>query len=201
MLLPYKIYNELGLVSIFFTRNAVMDPSERGEVFMKNSGNSARMVALGGVMAALAVIIMSLGGLIPVATYVCPMLCTIILNIVVHSCGFRIGWAWFAAVSILGLLLGPDKEAAAVFLFIGYYPLVKPSMDKFPLKWIWKGLLFNGTILLMYWLLQNLFGMDQLSNDFESLGKIGLIVMLLMGNFIFFMLDRLLGMRFEGRSK
>lgn len=159
------------------------------------------MIALGGIMAALAVIIMSLGGLIPVATYVCPMLCTIILNIVVHSCGLRIGWAWYTAVSILSLLLGPDKEAASVFLFIGYYPLVRPAIEKLPQKWLWKGLLFNGAILLMYWLLQNLFGMDKLSNEFESLGKIGLFIMLLMGNFIFFMLDRLLGMRFSGRKK
>ena len=33
----------------------------------------SKQIALGGVMAALAVTIMSLGGLIPVATYVCPV--------------------------------------------------------------------------------------------------------------------------------
>ena len=168
---------------------------------MKSRKNTARMTALGGVLAALAVIIMSLGGLIPVATYICPMLCTIILNIVVHLCGFRIGWAWYAVVSILSLLLGPDKEAAAVFLFIGYYPLVRPAIEKLPLKWFWKGLFFNGAILLMYWILQNLFGMDHLSSEFESLGKIALVIMLIIGNFIFFMLDRLLGMRFARRIK
>lgn len=166
----------------------------------KNRNSIAKATALGGILAALAIVVMSLGGMIPVATYVCPMLCTILLNVVVLSCGFRIAWAWFGAVAFLGLLLCPDKEAAAVFLFIGYYPLVRPSINKLPFKWFWKGILFNGAILLMYWLLQNLFGMDQLSNDFESLGKIGLIIMLLMGNFIFFMLDRLLGMRIARRN-
>jgi len=36
---------------------------------------NAKQMALGGVLAALAVTIMSLGGMIPVATYVCPSLC------------------------------------------------------------------------------------------------------------------------------
>lgn len=167
---------------------------------MKSRNSIASATALGGVLAALAIVIMGLGGLIPVATYVCPMLCTILLNIVFKSCGIRIGWAWYAAVSILALLLGPDKEAAAVFIFIGYYPLLKPAIDQLKIKWLWKGLLFNGSILTMYWLLLHLFGMEQLASEFEGFGMIGLGLMLLMGNFIFFMLDRLLGRNF-GRRK
>ena len=27
------------------------------------------------------------------------------------------------------MLLGPDKEAASLFVFLGYYPLVKPRLD------------------------------------------------------------------------
>ena len=50
-------------------------------------------MALGGVLAALAVVVMSLGGLIPVATFVCPMLCMILLRFVCQLCGNRIGWA------------------------------------------------------------------------------------------------------------
>lgn len=164
-----------------------------------NNG-SAKMIALGGIMAALAVVIMSLGGLIPVATYVCPMLCAIILNIVVKMCGSRIAWAWYGAVSLLSLLLGPDKEAAAVFLFIGYYPIIKPKMDRLPGRWLWKAVLFNCAVLVMYALLLRVFGMDQLAKEFDELGKIGGAVMLVMGNGIFFMLDRLLSMRFTGRK-
>ena len=41
--------------------------------------NGAKSVALGGVMAALAVVIMCMGGIIPLATYVCPMLCAVLL--------------------------------------------------------------------------------------------------------------------------
>ena len=80
---------------------------------MKNS--SAKVIAFGGVFAAVAMVIMNLGGLIPGATYVCPMLCMLILSLVNRMCGRRIGWAWYGAVAILSLLLPPDKEASAVF--------------------------------------------------------------------------------------
>ena len=95
--------------------------------------NSSRKIAFGGMMAALATVIMSLGGLIPVATFVCPMFCMLILAFVTGMCGRRIGWAWYGAVSVLSLLLGPDKEAAAVFVFLGFYPIVKPSLDRMKL--------------------------------------------------------------------
>ena len=39
---------------------------------MSKATDNAKNMALGGVMAALAVVIMCMGGLIPLATYVCP---------------------------------------------------------------------------------------------------------------------------------
>ncbi len=153
---------------------------------------NAKQMALGGILAALAVIIMSLGGLIPVATYVCPMLCAILQFTVLKFCGKRVAWAWYGAVSILSLILGPDKEAAAVFVFLGYYPIIKPKMDTYPLKWLWKGILFNVSVLVMYWLLIHLFGMAQVAAEFTELGIAMTVLMLVMGNVIFFLLDKIL---------
>lgn len=160
----------------------------------------AGAAALGGVLAALAVTVMSLGGLIPVATYVCPMLCMVLLQVVLKTCGARIAWAWYGVVAILGLLLSPDKEAASVFVFLGYYPIVKPRLDARKGNWLWKGLLFNGSVLVMYWLLMHLFGMEALTAELEALGAVMLAVMLLLGNVTFFLLDRLLGMTFRKRK-
>ena len=154
-------------------------------------------MALGGILAALAVVIMGMGTLIPVATYVCPMLCAMILQVVLKTCGVRIAWAWFGAVSILSMLLAPDKEAAAVFLFIGYYPIVKPMLDRKRGKWLWKILLFNTAILLMYWLLMHFLGMDQIAAEFEEMGIVMTAITLLLGNVTFFLLDRLLSMRLK----
>ena len=150
-------------------------------------------------MAALAIVIMCLGGLIPFATFVCPMLCCMITKLVLSMCGKRIAWAWYGAVAILSVLMAPDKEAAAVFVFLGYYPIVKPWMDKLKLSWLWKGLLFNCAILLMYWLLIHILGLSEIANDYEEAGTVITVVMLLLGNVTFFMLDLVLGRRLMRR--
>ena len=152
----------------------------------------AYAVALGGVLAALAVVVMSLGTIIPVATYICPMVCMLLAQVVRQTCGSRYGWAWYGAVAILSLLLAADKEAAAVFAALGYYPLVKPRLEKRKFPWLWKGLLFNAVILALYWLLIHLLGMDALAEEFAEAGAVMTAVMLLLGNAVFFLLDILL---------
>lgn len=159
-------------------------------------------MALGGVLGALAVVIMSLGTLIPVMTYVCPMACALLLEVVRLTCGQRVAWAWYGAVAILGLLLSPDKEAAVLYAFIGYYPIVKPKMDGKKLSWLYKGVLFNGCIVLMYFFLLRILGMEALAEEFRELGGIMLLVLLLLGNVTFFLLDRLLsklGQKWKGK--
>jgi len=121
------------------------------------------------------------------------MLCMMILQFVLKLCGGRIAWAWYGAVAILGLLLAPDKEAAAVFAFLGYYPILKPKLDRLPLALLWKLLLFNAAILSMYWLLANLFGMTELNAEFGEMGTVMPAVLLLLGNVTFLLLDLLLG--------
>ena len=152
----------------------------------------AAKISLGGMLAALALVIMNLVGMIPVATFVCPMLCMMILTLVIRFCGKRIGWAWYGAVSILSVLLAPDKEAAAIFVFLGYYPLLKPSFDKLKSGGLLKLLFFNSVILLMYWLLINLFGLAQIAQEYRELGLAMTIFTLITGNLIFFMLDKIL---------
>ena len=155
--------------------------------------NSAKQIALGGLMAALAIVIMCLGGMIPFATFVCPMLCCMITKIVLTMCGKRIAWAWYGAVAILSVLMAPDKEAAAVFVFLGYYPIVKPWMDRRKLSWLWKGLLFNSAILLMYWMLIHILGLSDIASDYEEAGLVMTIIMLILGTVTFYMLDLVLG--------
>lgn len=164
---------------------------------MANKKTPAANMALGGILAALAVVIMAMGTLIPVATYVCPMLCAVLVQVVLKTCGARIAWAWYGAVALLSGLLAPDKEAAAVFAFLGYYPIVKPRLDRRKGKWLWKGLLFNGSVLVLYWLLLHVFGLAELAAEFEEMGAVMTAALLILGNVTFFLLDRLLGMQFR----
>ena len=155
--------------------------------------NDAKSIAIGGMMAAVAIVIMCLGGIIPIATYVCPMLGAILLAIVVRLCGKRIGWAWYAAVALLSLLLGLDKEAAIVFVFLGYYPIVKGWVDRRKLPFLWKLLIFNTAIAVMYALMIYLFRLEQVVQEFQGLGIVLTVITLILGNAALFMLDLVLG--------
>lgn len=156
---------------------------------MRN-GNAKR-IALGGMLAALAITIMCLGGMIPIATYICPILCALLAKTVLTFCGRRIGWAWYGAVSFLGLIIGPDKEGALVFLLLGSYPFVKPWMDRQKLSLLWKLLFFNIGIAVIYLFLSKLIGIDGIEEGAVAGGVI-YGVLLVLGNITFFLLDRIL---------
>ena len=146
-------------------------------------------IALGGLMIALAVVIMSIGTMLPFMTYVSPVLCMMIgavLLKLINKTGYI---CWYIAVSILSLLLSPDKEAAAVFAAFGIYPLFRMQFQKLPLKWLFKLLYFNTITLLLYWLLIQIIGIPELVGEFTGVGTAMTIVMLMTGNLIFVLLD------------
>lgn len=154
--------------------------------------DSAKKIALSGMLAALALVIMCMGGMIPVATYVCPVLCMVLGCFVLRVCGKRYAWTWYAAVSVLALLLGPDKEAAAVYVFLGYYPLIKVGVDKFRFAVVLKFLYFNAAVFALYGFLIFALGLNDLYTEFSSAGIWGLILLLILGNVTFFLLDKVL---------
>ena len=154
--------------------------------------SKAYPVALGGMLAAVAVVLMCIGTILPVATYAAPVLCMLVCQMVLKFCGSRIAWAWYGAVSMLSLLMAPDKEAAAIFLTLGYYPILKQKLERWKGKQLWKAAYFNGSILLLYWILLKIMGMEQLASDFEGMGIAMYAVLLILGNVTFFMVDKLL---------
>lgn len=163
--------------------------------------SKAYPIALGGMLAALAVVLMSIGTLIPIATYAAPVLCILLGQLVRKLCGSRIGWAWYGAVMLLSLLLAPDKEAAAVFVVLGYYPMVKPGLEKRKGTLLWKVLFFNGSILLLYWVLLQVIGVERLLEEFSGIGAAMTAVLLLLGNVTFFLVDRILSRGLRRKNK
>ena len=93
--------------------------------------------------------------------------------------------------------MAPDKEAAAVFVFLGFYPIVKPRLEKRKFPKLAKALYFNAAILVMYWLLISLLGLEALTEEYRQTGRLLLIVQLILGNVIFFLLDRVLDRKFR----
>ena len=76
-------------------------------------------MALCGVLAALAVVLLSFGALIPFSTFCCPILAMLCMIPVVEEYGRKSALLFYGAVSVLALLLAPDKEVALLFTFLG----------------------------------------------------------------------------------
>ncbi len=152
----------------------------------------AKAMAMCGIMAALAVTVGALAGMIPIATYVIPVLQCVILLLVTMACPKRLCWSWYVSVAILNFLLCPDKEAAGMFFFLGYYPLVKPWFDGLPLALAAKLGFFIASTSAMYAMMIFLLGMDQLSAEFAELGVVLGIVCAALGCVTFVMLDVIL---------
>jgi hypothetical protein len=62
-------------------------------------------------------------------------------------------------------------------------------MDKRKLSFIWKLVLFNAAILIMYAMLIYLFGLSNISEDFAELGTVMTVVTLILGNVTLFLFD------------
>ena len=148
-------------------------------------------LALAAVLCALAVTVMMLGGLIPAATFCCPMLAGFLTIPILCECGAGMALCAWAAISILSCLLGPDKEAAAIYLFLGWYPVLRPKLEKLrqPLRFLLKLLIFNCAVFSVYSLLLFVLGLESLRAEFSDMGKIMLLVTLVLGNGIFILFD------------
>lgn len=156
---------------------------------------SARQIALGGIFAALAVVILLLGGMIQVGTYVAPMLAALPLVILLAELPRSLCLGWYCIVALLGVLLCPDKETAFVFVFLGWFPLAKPGLDRLPKLpgLLCKLLIFNASTAALYALLILVFRLDALVQEAQETGMILLIAILLLGNLSFILFDLVLG--------
>ncbi len=152
-------------------------------------------VAFSGMAVGLSVVLMMMGGLLPVAVYIIPLLCGLVLLPISVEFGKATAWATFAATAILAMMLDFDKEAAFFYLFIGYYPIIKWQLDKIrrkPLRIAVKLALFTVSIIVMYLLLSLLFPMAQFMQEFHEMGTLLLIGMLVVYDISMLLYDRLL---------
>ena len=155
---------------------------------------NVRRTALCGVLAALAVALMFLGGVLPFASIACPVLASLVLIPVYAECGKKWGWLWFLAVGILSAFVAPEKESAVLFAFFGYYPMAKKIVSRLPkfLAYLIKFIYVNATIFLAYWLMLYVFGLTSVTEDFKDVETGMLILMLVLANITFFVYDKLI---------
>ena len=95
----------------------------------KNHAMAFRL-SLSSLMAALGTVLMLSSNLIPVLTYVAPMLASLTLIPILTEFGKKYAWMTWGVTALLALLLCADREAAFFYLFIGWYPILKPILDR-----------------------------------------------------------------------
>lgn len=156
----------------------------------------SKKMALTGMLCALAVVIMMLGGLIPLATFCCPALAGLMLIPIFVECGERLSWCAYAVIAALSLILCPDKEAALLLTFIGYYPILRWRLDQLrsgALRVLSKLAVFNLAVVAMYALSILVLHMDQLLTEYREMGIALTGACLLVGNVTLLLYDRLIG--------
>ena len=152
---------------------------------------ATKELSLSAMMCALGAVIMCLGTVIPVGTYVCPVFASLVLVVLREECRRSYGWCAWAVISALSLLLAPDKEAAMLFAVLGYYPLVQPALNGIKPKVLSvavKLLLCAAAVAVMTLVLVKLFMLEGLMA--EGVGIF--IATLALGVALFFAYDYLL---------
>ena len=155
-----------------------------------------RELALCSMMAALGVVILCLGGIIPFALYACPILASAVLLPVREDCRKSYAWCCYGAIAILGILLGPDKEASALFIFLGYYPLIKPRLENIhpsAVRWLCKLGVAAVAIGVMYALLLYVFCLTAIVEEFLNTAPWMLWLTVFLGLLLFVVYDIVLG--------
>lgn len=146
-----------------------------------------------GIMSALSVSCMLFCGFIPITTYAVPAISGLLIIPAVLEAGKRSGFFIYLIVSIISILLVPDKELCFMFVcFFGFYPILKLILESFKNRKIvlaMKFLVFNICMISVYSILILFFKLEAIVAEFAQTSSWLIIFIILLGNIMFFVYD------------
>lgn len=150
------------------------------------------IIAFSGVITALSVVLLYVGGIIWVLSYIMPLLSGVLMISVTNSVGNKMAYTVFVSTSILSLVLLPDKECALLYaMFFGYYPIIKVRIELLKnriLQILLKYMIFNLTIIGAELICTFVF---MIPFD-DVFGRWGIVILLVLANVLFVLYDKLL---------
>ena len=152
----------------------------------------SEQIALCGLLCALAVTMLLLGGILGVGMFAGPILAMAVLLPILEEYGAKTAAAAWGAAAILALLLVPDREIALVFAAFGWYPLLRPRLNHIPsrpVRFLLKLAVCNTVIVVLYGLILRLMG---LTADLLDASRWMNLLLLLIANITFLVMDRAL---------
>ena len=128
---------------------------------MKRSNNkiSVKQLTICAMLVALGVIFLGIGSLLEVLDISMAVIASLCVIIAVIEYGKSAPWMVYAAISLLSLLLIPNRLPAIFFaLFFGFYPIIKEKLERKSkvVCWLLKELIFNvclAIIMVIYLLI------------------------------------------------
>jgi len=157
--------------------------------------SNSRKIALCGLMTALGVVFL-MAGIIPLSTYCSPILAALALLPVLYEYGSRDALRVYVATGLLALLLAAELEVSLLYVFLGYYPVLRPVLNALPGKifpLLCKLAVFNAAVLTAYGLLIFLFRLGHVVVELQEASGAMLALLLLLGNVTFLIYDVALG--------
>ncbi len=148
-------------------------------------------IAFCGVVSALCIALMFLGSILPFFQYTIPAITGVLILFVMIETS--VSWAImsFTTVSVLSMLICPDKEPVLLFvLILGYYPILKFYIEKIKIKFFWmplKLLLFNAAAILYFTIATKVLKVP--IEEFQAFGFSVAWIILIIGNVTFFLYD------------
>lgn len=157
----------------------------------RNSIKNSAKTSLGGVIAALSIVLMFLTSLMPSMTYALPAAAGILVTIIVIEINKKWALGVYAAVSVLSILLVADKEAAVMYImFFGYYPILKAVFERRfnkTVSMILKLIVFNISMIIAFIISTYVFMIP--FEEMEKYGPVAAFGLLAAGNVIFVIFD------------
>ena len=147
--------------------------------------NRTKGLVFAAMVSALGVLFLFLGNLTGVADLSFAGIASLLLWILLLEYGSGYALGAYLAISILSLLLLPDKAAALLFAGLtGWYPLLKRPFERLPLvlAYLCKFLSANAVCFLLFWLFRAILGLQGYTIPL-------LLLLLLLYNAAFFLFD------------
>ena len=158
--------------------------------------HQTRSLAMASISAALATVFLAFGSAVPMATYAAPILALLALIPAAAECPPGMTLTAYGAASLLSLILSADKECALVFLFLGYYPALRPKLEQLRpklLRILCKLLIGLGSMALLYCLLIFLFHLQAVQEELLGDGCGVLIATVVLFGAVWLLTDMLIG--------
>lgn len=154
----------------------------------ENMRNASKRMAVCAMMAAICVVLLMLGAILELGMYAAPLFAGLFFIPVGEKYGRKYHTILFVVSAILCFLLVPNLEESLLFAgLFGWYPIVRPTLQKLPklLRLVAKLVVFNAAVIAVEYVVIRIIAP-------ETIQGVMLWVLLVLGNVTFLLYDRLI---------